>query len=68
MFKDFTLYAWIALALVLVGGVAWLLVGLFDVYLVTSIFGNFLGRLIYVVVGVATGYLAYLIYLEKFKK
>lgn len=68
MFKDFTLYAWVALAIVLVGGICWLLVGLFNVYLVTGLFGNFLGRFLYVIVGVAAGYLCYLIYLEKFKK
>lgn len=68
MFKDFTMYAWVALALVLVGGICWLLVGLFNLYLVTGIFGNLLGRLIYIIVGVAAGYLCYLIYLEKFQK
>ncbi|MFZ2314600.1 MAG: DUF378 domain-containing protein [Gammaproteobacteria bacterium] len=66
--KDLNLYGMIALILVLVGGICWGLVGLFDVYLITSVFGVILGRLIYVVVGVAAGYLCYLLYLEKFKK
>lgn len=66
--KELSLYGFVALIIVLVGGICWGLVGLFNVYLITGIFGNLLGRLIYIVVGVAAGYLAYLIYLEKFKK
>lgn len=66
--KDLNLYGMISLILVLVGGICWGLVGLFDVYLVTSIFGVMLGRLIYILVGVGAGYLCYLLYLEKFKK
>lgn len=66
--KDLNLYGTIALILVLVGGICWGLVGLFDVYLVTSIFGVMLGRLIYILVGVGAGYLCYLLYLDKFKK
>lgn len=68
MFKDLDLYAWIALGILIVGGVCWGLVGLFNLYLVTGIFGNFLGRLVYIVVGAAAGYICYLIYMEKFKK
>jgi len=66
--KELNLYGWIALAAVIIGGICWGLAGLFDVYLITSIFGTFLGRIVYVAVGVAAGYLGYLIYLEKFKK
>jgi uncharacterized membrane protein YuzA (DUF378 family) len=66
--KELNLYGWIALVAVLIGGICWGLVGLFNVYLVTGIFGTFLGRIIYVVVGIAAGYLGYLAYLEKFKK
>jgi len=66
--KDLSFYAQIAYIIVLVGGIFWGLAGLFNVYLVTSIFGYFLGRIIYIVVGVAAGYLAYLFYLEKTKK
>lgn len=65
---NLNLYGMIALILVIVGGICWGLVGLFDVYLITGIFGVLLGRIIYVVVGVAAGYLAYLFYLEKMKK
>jgi uncharacterized membrane protein YuzA (DUF378 family) len=66
--KELNIYGWVALIAVLVGGIAWGLAGLFNVYIVTSIFGGLLGRLIYIGVGVAAGYLCYLIYLEKFKK
>lgn len=66
--KELNLYGWIALALVIVGGINWGLVGLLNVNIVSGIFGNLLGRLIYIVVGVGAGYLCYLIYLDKFKK
>lgn len=66
--KGLTLYGQIALILVIVGGLAWGIAGLFNYYLVTGIFGNLLGRLIYIIVGVAAGYLAYLWYLERSNK
>ena len=66
--KDLNLYGWIALVLVLIGGINWLLVGLVRVDLVTAILGMMLGRLIFIIVGVAALYLCYLIYLERFKK
>ncbi len=66
--KDFDLYTWIAFILVLVGGINWGLMGLFNVNLVSAILGDLLGRLIFIVVGVGAGYLCYLIYLQKFKK
>lgn len=68
MFNSLNLYGQISLILVIVGGILWGLAGLFNVYLVTGIFGNLLGRLIYIIVGVGAGYLCYVIYLEKFKK
>jgi len=66
--KELNLYGFIALIIVLVGGICWGLAGLFDIFIITKIFGNLLGRLIYIIVGVAAGYLCYLIYLEKAKK
>lgn len=66
--KDLNLYGIISLVLVLIGGICWGFVGLFDVYIVTGIFGAILGRLIYILVGVGAGYLCYLLYLEKFKR
>jgi uncharacterized protein len=66
--KDLSLYGFIALILVLVGGINWGLFGLFNVNLVSAIFGNMLGRLVFIIVGAAAAYLCYLIYLEKSKK
>ncbi|EKD70920.1 MAG: hypothetical protein ACD_46C00328G0004 [uncultured bacterium] len=66
--KELTLYGWVALIIVLVGGINWGLVGLFNMNIVSAIFGDMLGRLLFIVVGVAAGYLCYLIYLDKFKK
>lgn len=68
MMKDLNLYGQISLILVLIGGICWGLAGLFNFYLVTSILGGMLGRIVYIAIGVAAGYLCYLIYLEKTKK
>jgi uncharacterized protein len=46
MLKEMDLYGQIALVLVLVGGICWGLVGLFNMYLVTAVLGNLLGRII----------------------
>lgn len=66
--KDLNMYGWVALILVLVGGINWGLFGLFNVNIVSAILGNMLGRLIFIIVGVAAAYLCYLVYLEKAKK
>jgi uncharacterized membrane protein YuzA (DUF378 family) len=65
MLKEMDLYSKIALIIVLVGGICWLLAGLFGFYLMTELFGNMFGRLLYIVIGIATGWLCYKIYLEK---
>jgi uncharacterized membrane protein YuzA (DUF378 family) len=58
--KDLELYERIAYILVLVGGVNWGLVGLFNINIVQAILGTgFLARLIYVIIGVGAGYLIY---------
>ncbi|MEK7571048.1 MAG: DUF378 domain-containing protein [Patescibacteria group bacterium] len=59
MIKNKTLYT-IAFVLVIIGGLNWGLVGLFNVDLVQVIFGSipWLAEVIYTVVGVATVYLA----------
>jgi len=51
----------IALILVIVGGLNWGLVGLFDFNLVTAIFGegSTLSRIIYILVGLAAIYMIY---------
>jgi uncharacterized protein len=52
---------WIALVLVIVGGLNWGLVGLFEFNLVEAIFGAIpaLERIIYVLVGLAALYMIY---------
>lgn len=54
--------------LVLVGGINWFFVGLLNVDLIKAILGVLLARLIYVIVGIAAGYLCYSMYMEKMKK
>jgi len=50
---------WIALILVVVGGLNWALVGVFGFDLVAAIFGDmsFLSRIVYVLVGLAAIYI-----------
>ncbi|MFO7655158.1 MAG: DUF378 domain-containing protein [Candidatus Krumholzibacteriia bacterium] len=53
---------WIALILVIIGGINWLLVGLFSFDLVAAIFGGqtaLLARIIYVLVGISAIYLIF---------
>jgi hypothetical protein len=52
---------WTALALVIIGGLNWGLVGAFDFNLVDAIFGedSALSRIIYVLVGLSAVYLLY---------
>ncbi len=49
---------WIALVLLVIGGLNWLLVGLFEFDLVAAIFGEMstLSRLVYVLVGLSALY------------
>lgn len=51
---------WLALILVIVGGINWGLVGIFNFDLVANIFGNMsaLSRIIYTLVGVSAVYIA----------
>jgi hypothetical protein len=50
---------WIAMALVVVGGLNWGLIGLFDVNLVATIFGplSAVSRIIYTIVGLGAVYI-----------
>lgn len=52
---------WIALVLVIVGGLNWGLVGLFKFDLVATIFGpmSILSRVVYTLVGIAAAYTIY---------
>lgn len=51
---------WIALVLVIVGGLNWALVGIFKFNLVAWIFGDMsvVSRIVYILVGVAAVYMA----------
>ena len=53
---------WIALILLIIGGLNWLLVGLFSFDLVAAIFGelSIVSRIIYILVGLAALYTIYL--------
>jgi uncharacterized protein len=57
--KGLELLSKIALVLVIIGGINWGLVGLFNINLVQAIFGVILARLIFIVVGIAAGYMIY---------
>ncbi|MCK9578911.1 MAG: DUF378 domain-containing protein [Methanoregula sp.] len=52
---------WIAIVLVIIGGLNWGLVGLFNFDLVAAIFGqmSFLSKLVYDLVGLAALYMIY---------
>jgi uncharacterized protein len=56
-----TIVDWVALALVIVGGLNWGLVGVFDFNLVAAILGDMsaLARTVYALVGVSALYLIY---------
>jgi uncharacterized protein len=60
--KTLNVFDWIAVVLVIVGGLNWALVGLFQFDLVAVIFGDrsLLSRLVYDLVGLAAIYLAYI--------
>lgn len=60
MLKDLVLVEWVAWVLVLIGAINWGLVGLLGLNLVEVIFGSLLSRLIFILVGVAGGYIIYL--------
>jgi uncharacterized membrane protein YuzA (DUF378 family) len=53
---------WIALILLIVGGVNWLLVGAFNFDLVATLFGEMsaLSRIVYIVVGLAALYVLFM--------
>ncbi|MFA5870293.1 MAG: DUF378 domain-containing protein [Candidatus Paceibacterota bacterium] len=53
-------FDWLAVVLVIVGGLNWGLVGIFNFDLVTTIFGDMsaLSRVVYALVGLAAVYLA----------
>ncbi len=67
--KDLHLYDLIALIIVLIGGINWGLIGLINLNIITAIFGfGMFSRLIFIIVGVAAVYLAYELYVAKYKQ
>lgn len=50
---------WIAIVLVILGGINWGIVGLFDFDIIAAIFGQFSGvtRVLYVIIGVGSLYM-----------
>jgi uncharacterized protein len=58
MMKSSKTLTWIAIALVVIGGLNWLLVGAFEFDLVAALFGEMSGvsRAVYVLVGLAAIY------------
>lgn len=61
---------WIALTLVIIGGINWGLVGVANIDLVAFIFGSLtaLAKIIYTLVGIAAVYLAVMMAKNAFKK
>lgn len=58
--RDLNILDWIALVLLIIGGLNWGLVGLFDFDLVATIFGSMsiVSRIIYILVGISAIYVA----------
>ncbi len=57
---------WIAWVLVMIGGINWGLYGLFRLNLIQSLIGmGFLERIIFILIGVAAGFLIYRAYVQK---
>ncbi|SCZ57635.1 hypothetical protein SAMN03097708_01470 [Thiohalomonas denitrificans] len=56
----FNTWDWVALVLLIVGGLNWGLIGIFGFDLVAAIFGemSFLSRLVYTLVGLSAVYIA----------
>lgn len=63
--KDLAIVNLIAFIIVIIGGINWGFIGLFDVNFVHAIFGNVLSRIIYIIVGIAAVYLVYERYVKR---
>ena len=61
--KKLSTVDWIVLILVIIGGLNWGLIGVFDFDLVASIFGNMsaLSRIVYDLVGLSAVYLLFVV-------
>lgn len=62
-------HEWIAVVLLVIGGLNWGLVGLFELDLVARIFGSIplLQKIVYILVGLAALYMIYYHYIEETK-
>ncbi len=62
--KSLSIIDWVALALVIIGGINWGLVGLLKLDLVATLFGDMslISRVVYVLVGVSALFVAMLIF------
>jgi uncharacterized membrane protein YuzA (DUF378 family) len=60
--KNFNVFAWAALAVLVVGGVNWGMVGMLNIDLVSSLFGEMtiLTRIVYGLVGLSALYIAFI--------
>ncbi len=67
MLKSWDLYSYLCFILLLVGGIDLGLYGIIGINLFSAIFGGFLARLICLLIGIAAGYLIYLLVLERKK-
>ena len=65
--KNWDISSYVAFILLLVGGINLGLVGIFGGDLIRLILGAFLSRLLYLAIGIAAGYLIYLIVMEQKK-
>jgi uncharacterized membrane protein YuzA (DUF378 family) len=63
MVKNLTVLDWVAVVLVIIGGLNWGLVGIFSFDLVAAIFGvmSAISQIIYVLVGLSALYLVFMV-------
>lgn len=61
--KNYNILDWVAIALVIIGGLNWGLVGFFEFDLVEAIFGDMtlLSKIVYDLVGIAALYMIYVV-------
>lgn len=62
--KNLNMFDWIVLALLVIGGINWGMIGAFDINLVSSIFGvmTTASRIVYGVVGLSALYTTYILF------
>ena len=65
--KNWDLYSYAAFILLLVGGIDLGLYGILGINLFHALLGGLLGRLLCLAIGIAAGYLIYLLVMEKKK-